>query len=142
MTANEGISDKELRDLIVENLRDAGIDPDMIQIKIKKGRNIVLRGEVDSKRERNRIIQTIAEMARVGDIKDELIILEGLHGEYLEEHTEYGYEDEIFDDDNECIGTNDVFRAMEDGMPYIPPTDSSFERSYEDRRRRGPRKKR
>ncbi len=141
MAKIEGLSNKELKELIVQSLKETGVDPDLFEVKIKKGARVVLRGEVDSERERDLIMRTIRDVAGIDDIVDGLIILKGLHNDLPGDDSDYEHEDELFDDDHECIGTEDVFRSVEDGLPYIPPTDARFERSFEEKREKRPRRK-
>jgi len=137
----EGLSNKELKELIVQSIKEAGVNPDLFEVRIKKGSRVILRGEVDSERERDLIMRTIRDVVGIDDIVNELIVLKGLHNDLPEDDSDDEHEDELFDEDHECIGTEDVFRSVEDGLPYIPPTDASFERSFEDKREKRSRKK-
>lgn len=141
MASIDGLSNKELKELIVENLKEVGIDPDPIQIKIRKSSQVILRGTVDSSGEKALIMQTIKDVMGIDNISDGLIVLEGLDEDISENDTARGDEDTLFDEDNERIGTKDVFRSVEDGLPYIPPTTLPFKESPR-RRKRRPRKKR
>ena len=126
----ERLSDIEMRALIVESLKAVHVDPELISIRVKKGPKVVLGGEVDSRRERGLIIQTIMDIVGVEDVVDEMCIINGRHDDHLDDD-----DGELYDEDNQCIGTEDAYRAIEDGVPYIPPTTSPFE-EFDDRPRR------
>jgi len=38
----------------------------------------------------------------------------------------------LYDEDEEVIGTEDVSKSIEDGIPYIPPTDPPQQSSPKD----------
>ncbi len=118
----ERLSDNEMRELIVESLKAVQVDPELISIRVKKGPRVVLGGEVDSRRERALIIQTIMDIVGIEDVTDEMNIIDGRHDDSRDED-----DGELYDEDNQCIGTEDIHRAIEDGVPYIPPTRSPFE---------------
>ena len=128
MSKNDNLSNKDLRELIIERLREIDIDTELIQIDVHDGSKVTLGGEADFSRERDLIIQTIFEIVWVEDIKDHMIIMEDEDYAFRLEGMELERSGDLFDEDNECIGTEDVFRAVEDGMPYIPPTTSSFDK--------------
>ncbi len=123
MSDIESLNNDEIRELVISSLKEVGVDPDIVSISIVNGPRVILRGEADSQREVNLIIQTITDVVGIEDITNDIDIidsgLEGTDGESREE--------EFYDEDNECIGTEDAFRAVEDGLPYIPPTTSHFD---------------
>jgi hypothetical protein len=136
----EKLSNSELKSLIIERLEDLGIEHEMVNVEIRKGPKIVLRGEVYSERDRRTIIRTIKEDIGIGQIVDGLIVL---REEYDEpENGGQAEEEDIYEQGEEYVGTEDIFRSMEDGIPYIPPSDPSFHRSYEEQRWKRRRRKR
>ena len=88
---------------------------------VLNGPKVVLEGKIDSDRIRDLIIRTVRETTGIENVINELIVAENEVEDYTEEgqHEEY----ELYDEDNEYIGSEDVFRAVEDGVPYIPPTE-------------------
>ena len=141
MSDLQGLSNAELKQIIEENLKERGFDPDTINIKIKKGARVILRGEVDVRRQRDLIIQTITDIVGVDDLVDNLVILQESHGAVSEKDAYDENGDKLFDQDNECVGTEDVFRSVEDGVPYIPPVNSIFEEPPEEKEKWRPGKK-
>ncbi|MBU0571364.1 MAG: BON domain-containing protein [Candidatus Omnitrophica bacterium] len=118
----EGLSDNEMRELIVKSLKGVHIDPELISIKVKKGSKVVLGGEIDSRREKALVVQTIMDIVGIEGVVDEMKVMDGRYGDPAEDD-----DSELYDEDNQCIGTEDAYQAIEDGMPYIPPTTSPVE---------------
>ncbi len=137
----EGLSNKELKAVILEDLKDVNIDPKSFTIKIKKGVTVTLKGEVDTRKERDLIIQTIMDVVGVEDIIDELVILRRFDSDTSEDAVEDGSGYDLFDEDNERMGTESVSRSVQDGVPYIPPMTSPFEETFENTKKKEPRKK-
>jgi len=135
----EGLSNEEIKQLIIANLRGFDIDPELISIKITKGSKIILRGAVETQRHRDLVVQTIQDVAGVEDVKDELVILQDEYGDFSDEEE---LEEEFLDDDNEYYGTDDIVKSIEDGLPYIPPMTSSFEEPTEEEEEPEKKKKR
>jgi len=132
MVRNEGLSNDELKDLILESLRGTGVDLALISVRVKNGPKVIVKGDADTAGEKFLIIQTIADVVGIDDIIDNIAVMSpGYDG--VAEYDTPG--DAIYDEDNECVGTEDVFRALEDGLPYIPPTSSSLD-EYDGRSRR------
>ena len=120
----EGLTNEDIRELIIGQLKSRGIDTELIVVVVSGGPRVTLKGDADSIREKGLIKQIIIDELGISDIKDELEVFDDAYGE-LDDH--YGNEDAFYDEDNEYIGTEDVFRSVEDGIPYIPPTSASFE---------------
>ena len=81
------------------------------------------------------------DVVGIDDIDDELVGIEGVRGELEEELYEHE-EGDLYDEDDEYVGTEDVFRSVEDGVPYIPPTSPTFQEPAEDRKSKKKKKKR
>lgn len=125
----EGLSKEEIKELILEQLRDMGVDFDLIEIKVIDGPKVILSGKVESPGEREMLRQTIIDIVGVDDIVDELVIIDG----FFEGHDDddpYGAAD-LYDEDEESAGTGDAFQSVEDGIPYIPPDSPSYQESPE-----------
>ena len=129
MADTEGLTNEELRELVLEQLKNLGVDPDPIEIEIVDSVNIILRGKVDSESEREMIKQTMLDVLGVSAIIDDLVAICSENRDLLD--TEEHEEGELYDEDEECIGTEDVFRSVEDGVPYIPPTSPTYQKSPE-----------
>ena len=140
MEEANGLSKEELRELILEQLDEMGIAPGTIEIRVLKGQKVAPEGKVDSDAERKVIVQTARDIAGKNNVIDELIAGENEYESYDggESHEEY----ELYDEDNEYVGSEDVFRAVEDGVPYIPPTSSPSGEYSDERSQRNRRKKR
>lgn len=119
-----GLTGDELHALIVENLKSTGIDPELISITIKKGPRVVLKGEIDSKRERDLVVQTITDIVGIDEVIDSMNVMDPRQ-DYLYQDDDDD-EDELLDEDNESMGTEDISRSVEDGVPYVPPMTSRF----------------
>lgn len=133
------LSNSELKNLIIEHLGDLGIEHELVNVEIKKGPKIVLSGEVYSESDKRIIIQTVKEDIGIEQVVDGLIVLQEEHGEPEGDAEE---EEDIYEQGEEYVGTEDIFRSMEDGIPYIPPSDPSYHRSYEELRWKKGKKKR
>jgi hypothetical protein len=120
---------------IIESLKESGVDVDSVDIRLKKDGGLVLSGEVSSQREKAMIYKSVKDVAGIEDIEDDIIVLNdeegGMEdlGGILDDHDDDG---SLYDEDNECVASQDIFRSVEDGVPYIPPTDPSFQDSYSD----------
>ncbi len=113
------LSGSDLKDLIFNQLKSSGIDTELLEIDVKNGPFVIIRGEIKSDRTRELIKQVILEEVGISKIKDEL---HSSDDDYSDEDVNLDDEDNFYDEDNEYIGTEDVFRSVEDGIPYIPPT--------------------
>ena len=121
MESAEGLSGKDIKLLVIENLKDAGVDPELVEVIVKTGSKIVLRGEIFSESEGSLIMQTVLDIIGINNVVNEMEVVEGA-SDYNESSDEG-----LRDEDNEAYGTEDMFKAVEDGMPYIPPMSSSFD---------------
>ncbi|MBD3379682.1 MAG: BON domain-containing protein [Candidatus Omnitrophica bacterium] len=137
---NENIEGLDLKARVVKALGDVGIDASMVSVDIVKGEFVRVRGEVPSEHMRESLRDIVEEIAGEGHIIDEVIVLRGLDEASGDD---YLYDDgALYGEHDEYIGTEDAYRSLEDGIPYIPPTESSY-REYEDRKgRRGRRRPR
>ena len=115
-----GLTNGELKELILEHLDEMGIAPGAVEVRVLKGHKVVLEGKVDSERNKDLIIRYVRDVAGLSDIVDELIVVEDFEELREEDHHE---DYELYDEDNEYVGSEDVFRAVEDGVPYVPPTE-------------------
>ncbi|MFH1799057.1 MAG: hypothetical protein ABH844_06980 [Candidatus Omnitrophota bacterium] len=114
-------SDKEVERFVKIKLKEAGAYPELLRIKVEDGVKVVLRGEVESWEKKYTVHQIVAAVLDSYDVVDELDVFEEARGNSQDED-----EDEMFDEDHERIGTGDVFRSVEEGLPYIPPTGPSY----------------
>jgi hypothetical protein len=133
-----GLTDEDIRELILEQLDEAGIAPGAVGIRVLKGSRVVVEGNVDSEMMRKIIIQTIQNATGIDNIVDEMIVADDEYESFDEgpRHEDY----ELYDEDNEYVGSEDMFRAVEDGVPYIPPTEPPSSESSEAFQRKKKRK--
>jgi hypothetical protein len=134
------ISREELRELIIEQLDEIGIAPGTVDITVLNESKVLVEGNVDSERGREYIIRAVRDVVGKKNVVDELMVTGNEYGEHGNDapHKAHG----LYDEDNEYVGSEDVFRAVEDGVPYIPPTDPSFMEYSDERPGRIRRKKR
>ncbi|RKY42778.1 MAG: hypothetical protein DRP85_01855 [Candidatus Makaraimicrobium thalassicum] len=123
----EELSNEELRELILEQLKDRGIDTEAIEVEIIDGPRVALNGKVDSVSEQKMIRQTITDMVGIDDIIDELVVIQDISD--CPEDEGPREKSELYDQDKEYMGTEDAFQSVEDGVPYIPPTSPSYRES-------------
>lgn len=114
----EGLTNDEIKELILEQLKDAGLDTSSIEIEVEKGPSIVLKGTVESSGERYIVRKTIMDIDGIEDISDELVVMEEPEGPDSEDD---GMEGGLLNRDGDDTMTEDAFEAIEDGIPYIPP---------------------
>ncbi|MBD3427306.1 MAG: hypothetical protein GF409_08840 [Candidatus Omnitrophica bacterium] len=126
----EGLSKNELRDLIMDQIRELGVDLEAIRVKVKDGPVILLAGEVYSEKEHRSVLERVIDLVGAEAVDDRMAVVQGRYGDFEEDEDEYG-EDAFRDEDNDYMGTEDVFRSIEDGIPYIPPTRPSYQKSEE-----------
>jgi hypothetical protein len=125
----EGLSKRELEELILDQLKELGVDLDVIKVEVEEGPRVSLRGEVYSDRERRMILQTVIDSVGADAVVDGLVVMQGLYDD-VEDDDAYR-EDGLSDQDEDFIGTEDVFRSIEDGIPYIPPTSPTYQDATE-----------
>ena len=128
---------EKIKKLILEQLDESGINLEQIEVLVKKGPVIVLRGEVYSEEIRKIINQIVKDTIDVDNIIDEMDTINA----DLNEDDDQENDDEYSDDDDESFGTEDVFKSIEDGIPYIPPTTSPIHDDLEEDRRNKRKKK-
>jgi hypothetical protein len=127
-----GLSKEELKAYILEQIRDLGIDVETIEVDIGDGPVIILRGKVDSASERGMINQTIMDLADIEEVIDELVVVQGV-SEGLEDQR-FDEKASLYDEDEECVGTEDAFRSVADGVPYIPPSKPTYQGSSDNKK--------
>lgn len=117
MGSIDGLTVEEIKELILDDLRDSDADIEGVEVEVSTGPVVVLKGKVDSEADREVIIETITDIVGVEDIQDEIIVIED-----AEDLDAADSEDgEGSDREDKDIGTEDAFQAMEEGIPYIPP---------------------
>jgi len=121
----DDLSLEELKEYILEQLGDLGVDTDALEIEVGEGPTVTLRGKVDSASGREMIIRTIMDTADVDNVVDELVVIE----DAVVDADSVGSEEdmELLDQDDESMGTEDAFRSVEDGIPYIPPSNPTYQ---------------
>ncbi len=120
----DDLSRIELKKLVVESLKDVGIDPELIEIIAESSSKIILRGEIYSRTEGDLAVQTVTDISGIDNVVDEMEIIEDAGNMIFPENPD----EDLLDEDNVCYGTEDMCKAVEDGVPYIPPMNSSFDK--------------
>lgn len=133
MREDDGLTNKDIENSIKEALLEQGIDMELITITVKDGPKIIVKGEVDSDNDKAIIIQTIKDTVYTEEVIDNIIVIGDEDGT-VEEDEDDADREELMDEDNQSFGSSDVFEALEDGQPYVPPTTDSFEKSFETKR--------
>lgn len=114
----EGLNNDEIKELIIEQLKEIGVDTEAVEVEVNKGPSIVLKGTVESVSDRYLIKKTIMDIDGIDDVLDELVVMDEPEGpDEDDEYTEGG----LMNRDGDDTMTEDAFEAMEDGIPYIPP---------------------
>ena len=123
---------KELKRIILDQLRKLDINCDALSIEIKNGSTVMLRGEIPNERVRALIKDAITHIPDVQAVVDHLTVVR----EDIDYHTNSDCDEEgrMLDDDRDFIGTEDVFRSIEDGIPYIPPTSPAYRGTPKDKK--------
>jgi hypothetical protein len=121
------LSKEELKELILEQLADASIGTETIEVEIVDGPQVILRGKVDFSSERRMIKAIIMDVDGIDDIVDELVVIRGVSDGTEDETRDLG--SVPYDEDEEFVGTEDVFQSVENGVPYIPPTSPTYQES-------------
>jgi hypothetical protein len=124
----EGLTKEEIKDLVIDELKSSAVDVEGIEIEVLDGPRIILKGTVDSIGEHYLVKETITDIVGIEDVSDELVIMNAPDDGSLDDMFEDGG---LLNRDKEEIGTEDPFEAMEDGIPYIPPTSPSYKESPE-----------
>lgn len=113
-----------LKAIILENLEDIGIRTELLDITVEDGQSIVVRGNIETEKDSETIIQTITEITGIEDIQDYMEVGDGFKFDPYSDSIDDYDDEQMVDEDNESYGTEDIFRSVEDGLPYVPPTIS------------------
>lgn len=137
----EDQDDDELRELVFQELREAGnLDLDLIDVEVRNGR-VCVSGRVGTEQESQEIEQVLTDVLRVENYSNELVIDELVRGERSEaaddalaeefaadpplgpgnRRTSDTAEHLIPDTGAELYGTRDVQEAVGDGTAWTPP---------------------
>ena len=110
---------------IFAQLEEVGVNCDLIKIEIDDEGRVVLRGDVCSLKEKDAIHQIITDSFGIEEIRDELTILEGIVDEGGEPHS-------LYEEEDDSTNTEDISRAIEDGIPYTPPSEPVYRKQPEE----------
>ena len=136
----DGLTNEEIKELILEQLKDIGINTDTIEVGVRKGPSVALKGTVGSAAERYLIKKTVMDIAGIDDVSDDLVIMDEPESESDDiEDTEKGG---LLNRDVDEEMTEDAFEAMEDGIPYVPPDRPLHDEMFDDTDWKKDRKKR
>ena len=123
----EGLTNDEIKELILEQLKDAGIDVDVIEVEVNDGPEVVLTGKVESEGAKFIAKKTIRDIVGIDELHDELVIMD--EPESLEEEENEGG---LYNRDEDDEMTEDAFKSLEEGIPYTPPDRPLHDESGED----------
>lgn len=139
----EGLSKEEIKSLILDEMRDLGINTETVEVEVVDGPKVILKGKVDSTSEKGMIKQTIMDVVGIDDISDELVVIEDTEEDFEEDFSKEEDEESVEEplEEDEDIGTEDASQALEDGIPYIPPTSPTYQDSSSSIRRKRKKKK-
>ena len=112
----EGLTNEEIKELIFEQLRDEGVDIDVLEIEVTDGPRVIVKGKVGSEGEHYLIKKTIMDVVGIDDLEDELVVIDEPES-IVEENDEGG----LYNCDKDEELTEDAFESLEDGIPYTPP---------------------
>ena len=134
------MSDDEIRELVVEQLREANVDADWVEVQVKDG-FVTLGGRVGTDSEVQVAESVVHDIIGIEEYANELVVDE-LHRfegpEAADEHVamEADMDDQLGDPggnqsdtadhlvedlNSQTFGTHDMGEAIQDGVAYIPP---------------------
>jgi hypothetical protein len=138
----DDLSDRELRDLVVEHLQSANaLDPDDITVRIEEG-YVVLEGRVGTDGERRIADHVLSDVIGLAEFRNDIVVDPLRRAESPEDIDDHLVEDErteglLLGDrpvplspeadhleeslDERLWGSSDVHRAIESATPWIPP---------------------
>jgi hypothetical protein len=135
------MSDEEIRELVVEQLREyPNIDADWIDVQVKDGL-VTLSGRVGTDAELQVAEAVVHDVIGIESYSNELMVDELHRAEGAEAIDDWLVEEDEADDqlgtpdsqqsdtadhlvedlEAETFGTHDMGEAIQDGIPYIPP---------------------
>lgn len=138
----EAMADDELRELIVQKLREDGdLDLDLIDVRVETGQ-VRLEGRVGTEQESRQAEQIVTDVLGITNATNELVVDELMRGERSEAADVAAMEDLraepalgegghrtadtaehlLADTEHEQFGTSDPKEAIERGFSYNPPT--------------------
>ena len=122
------LSNEEIKGLVREDLEDLGVELESIDIEVEDESRVVLRGRADSRREKELIGEAVEEDLGADELVNELRVVRPDADEDDDDDDEDP--DDIRDGDNDTVGTQDLSRSVEDGIPYIPPVRRTFREAH------------
>lgn len=127
-----GAINKDQLEFLIEKIEESDIAHDYAEIEVTEDKTILLTGEIYSEHERRKLKELLMEHTDAEEIDDEdLIIIESgdVNPADIEDDDEY-VSDEISPLKEDFAGTEDVYRSLEDGIPYIPPVENPEENAH------------
>jgi len=125
-----GLSNEEIKEVILEYVKDLGVDTTVMEIKVVDGPGVILSGKVDSAQDHGAILATIMDVVGIDDIIDEMVVIQDPVS-VLSEKDLCDEKASSCDEDEEEGETEDVFQSVEDGIPYTPPTSPVYQEHSE-----------
>ncbi len=121
------LSSDDIKELVKEGLEDLGVEIASIEIEAVDDSRVVLRGRAASRREKELIAQAVEDALGVDYVVNELAVSQNGSEPVVDDDEDE--DEDIRDDDDDTVGTEDLARSIEDGIPYIPPTRPLFRRA-------------
>lgn len=123
------LSNDELRELVKDGLEELGVEPDTIDIEVVDESSVLLRGKAGSRREKELIGEAVENALGVDEVLNELRVARPEVDEAEEEDDDDT--GDVIDDDDDTVGTEDLTRSVEDGIPYMPPVKRVYREARE-----------
>lgn len=121
------LSNDDIKELVKEELEDLGVEAGSIEIEAVDDSRVLLRGRAVSRREKELIAQAVEDALGVDYIVNELAVSQDGSEPVVDDDEED--DDDIRDGDDDTVGTGDLARSVEDGIPYILPMRPLFRSS-------------
>lgn len=116
---------KDVADLLTEKMEESEIVHDYIEIEMPDELTILLHGEIYSELELKKLREILMEHTAAEEIDEEDIIVVETNYDNDEDSGSDDYvSDEISPLKEDFAGTEDIYRSLEDGIPYIPPMEN------------------
>lgn len=122
------LSETELKELVRDELEDLGIELDTIDIELEDDSRVLLRGKVPSRRLKELVAEAVGEALGADDVVNQIAVVRGANEEPADDDDEDT--DDIKDEDDDTVGTEDLGRSVEDGIPYIPPVKRAYREAH------------
>ena len=129
-------TNSEMNKLIYDELIVREVDCEFIEINVDNNMCATVKGEVTSEKAHNEIRNVMGKFVDPNKIADRVIVIEDLYEDVSNDLDQDEQEKKDLFDENDDSGTEDVYKSIEDGIPYSPPDDPSFFNETRKKRRK------